>query len=185
LNIHKIIHTIQTLQQYVKKKFGENFSHLQENVYGIGCFSDIMNMVYLISIKSLTIVFPQFRATVPLVQKLFFVDDHSLVQLKPLSGSGKRGEYINASYIDGYQRARTFIAAQAKNMHNIEHSPRIRTFIAAQAKNIYYIEHSPTRPHLHHGSGKEYAQYRTQSNAPAPSSRPSQRTYTIYCKERI
>jgi hypothetical protein len=80
-----------------------------------------------------------------------FVDDHSLVQLKPLSGSGKRGEYINASYIDGYQRA--------------------RTFIAAQAKNIYNIEHSPTRPHLHRGSGKEHLQYRTQTNVPTPSSR--------------
>ena len=38
-------------------------------------------------------------------------DDQSLVQLKPVAGS-KRPEYINASYIDGYQRPRAFIAAQ-------------------------------------------------------------------------
>jgi protein tyrosine phosphatase len=32
--------------------------------------------------------------------------------LKPTGGGSKRGEYINASYIDGYQRSRAFIAAQ-------------------------------------------------------------------------
>ena len=50
-----------------------------------------------------------------------FLDDHTLVQLKPISGGGggsnnRRGEYINASFIDGYQRPRAFIATQGPLM---------------------------------------------------------------------
>eukprot|EP00095_Tigriopus_kingsejongensis_P008769 maker-scaffold151_size306168-snap-gene-2.8 protein:Tk08769 transcript:maker-scaffold151_size306168-snap-gene-2.8-mRNA-1 annotation:"unnamed protein product" len=37
--------------------------------------------------------------------------DHSRVQLRPLPGQ-KRGEYVNANYIDGFQRARAYIATQ-------------------------------------------------------------------------
>ena len=42
---------------------------------------------------------------------LFFPDDHSRVQLRPLPGQ-KRGDYVNANYIDGFQRARAYIGTQ-------------------------------------------------------------------------
>ena len=38
-------------------------------------------------------------------------DDHSRVQLRPLPGQ-KRGEYVNANYIDGFQKARAYIGTQ-------------------------------------------------------------------------
>ena len=40
-----------------------------------------------------------------------FSDDHTLVQLRPLPGS-RRPEYINASFIDGFQKSRAYIATQ-------------------------------------------------------------------------
>jgi hypothetical protein len=45
----------------------------------------------------------------PLSQSLS--DDHSRVQLRPLPGQ-KRGEYVNANYIDGFQKARAYIGTQ-------------------------------------------------------------------------
>ena len=42
---------------------------------------------------------------------LYFSDDHTLVQLRPLPGS-RRPEYINASFIDGFQKSRAYIATQ-------------------------------------------------------------------------
>ena len=38
-------------------------------------------------------------------------DDHYRVQLRPLPGQ-KRGEYVNANYIDGFQKARAYIGTQ-------------------------------------------------------------------------
>ena len=38
-------------------------------------------------------------------------DDHSRVQLKPLPGQ-KKGEYVNANYIDGFQKSRAYIGTQ-------------------------------------------------------------------------
>ncbi|CAB4058090.1 PTPRG [Lepeophtheirus salmonis] len=37
--------------------------------------------------------------------------DHSRVQLRPLPGQ-KKGEYVNANYIDGFQKARAYIGTQ-------------------------------------------------------------------------
>ena len=42
---------------------------------------------------------------------ILFSDDHTLVQLRPLPGS-RRPEYINASFIDGFQKSRAYIATQ-------------------------------------------------------------------------
>lgn len=42
---------------------------------------------------------------------IFFTDDHSRVQLRPLPGQ-KRGEYVNANYIDGFQKAHAYIGTQ-------------------------------------------------------------------------
>ncbi|XP_078597862.1 receptor-type tyrosine-protein phosphatase gamma-like isoform X13 [Branchiostoma floridae x Branchiostoma japonicum] len=38
--------------------------------------------------------------------------DHSRVQLKPVLGRQKHSDYINANFVDGYEKARKFIAAQ-------------------------------------------------------------------------
>lgn len=42
---------------------------------------------------------------------LFCTDEHSRVQLRALPGQ-KRGEYVNANYIDGFQKSRAYIATQ-------------------------------------------------------------------------
>ena len=43
----------------------------------------------------------------------YFSDDHTLVQLRPLPGPGqRRPDYINASFIDGFQKSRAYIATQ-------------------------------------------------------------------------
>ena len=41
------------------------------------------------------------------------LDDHSLVKLRSLPGQRRR-EYVNASYIDGFQRSRAYIGTQVK-----------------------------------------------------------------------
>ncbi|XP_066285092.1 receptor-type tyrosine-protein phosphatase zeta-like isoform X4 [Branchiostoma lanceolatum] len=38
--------------------------------------------------------------------------DHSRVQLKPVLGRQKHSDYINANFVDGYEKSRKFIAAQ-------------------------------------------------------------------------
>ncbi len=40
-----------------------------------------------------------------------FLVDHTRVQLRPLPGQ-KKGEYVNANYIDGFQKARAYIGTQ-------------------------------------------------------------------------
>ena len=55
------------------------------------------------------IYFPPFFTIVLCSQS--FSDDHSRVQLRPLPGQ-KRGEYVNANYIDGFQKARAYIGTQ-------------------------------------------------------------------------
>eukprot|EP00090_Calanus_glacialis_P013507 TRINITY_DN22191_c0_g1_i1.p1 TRINITY_DN22191_c0_g1~~TRINITY_DN22191_c0_g1_i1.p1 ORF type:complete len:1215 (-),score=130.86 TRINITY_DN22191_c0_g1_i1:761-4405(-) len=44
--------------------------------------------------------------------------DHSLVQLRPLPGS-RRPEYINASFIDGFQKSRAYIGTQGPLLNTI------------------------------------------------------------------
>ena len=39
------------------------------------------------------------------------LDDHTRVQLRPLPGQ-RKGEYLNANYIDGFQKSRAYIATQ-------------------------------------------------------------------------
>ena len=48
----------------------------------------------------------------PLLPPFFVLpDDHSRVQLRPLPGQ-RKGEYLNANYIDGFQKSRAYIATQ-------------------------------------------------------------------------
>lgn len=42
----------------------------------------------------------------------FFLDDHSRVHLRSMNGQKKSLEYINANFIDGYQKTRAFIGTQ-------------------------------------------------------------------------
>lgn len=42
----------------------------------------------------------------------FRIDDHSRVHLRPLGRQKKSIDYINANYIDGYQKTRAFIGTQ-------------------------------------------------------------------------
>ena len=39
-------------------------------------------------------------------------DDHSRVQLLPVPGQKKSIDYVNANYIDGFQRSRAYIGTQ-------------------------------------------------------------------------
>lgn len=43
---------------------------------------------------------------------LFSTDDHSRVHLHPTPGQKKNLDYINANFIDGYQKSRAFIGTQ-------------------------------------------------------------------------
>lgn len=43
---------------------------------------------------------------------LFISDDHTRVPLRPLPGQKKAIEYVNANYIDGYEKARAYIGTQ-------------------------------------------------------------------------
>ena len=53
-----------------------------------------------------------------LIKWNIFSDDHTLVQLRPLPGS-RRPDYINASFIDGFQRSRAYIATQVQHLKQI------------------------------------------------------------------
>lgn len=53
----------------------------------------------------------------PLILKIFhptdpLLDDHSRVHLHPTPGHKKNLDYINANFIDGYQKSRAFIGTQ-------------------------------------------------------------------------
>lgn len=43
---------------------------------------------------------------------LCFTDDHTRVPLRPLPGQKKAMEYVNANYIDGYDKPRAYIGTQ-------------------------------------------------------------------------
>lgn len=42
----------------------------------------------------------------------FFTDDHSRVRLLPVTGQNRWIDYINANYIDGFQRKNAYIGTQ-------------------------------------------------------------------------
>lgn len=42
----------------------------------------------------------------------FLPDDHTRVPLRPLPGQKKAMEYVNANYIDGYDKPRAYIGTQ-------------------------------------------------------------------------
>ena len=43
---------------------------------------------------------------------MFLTDDHSRVQLLPVPGQKRSVDYVNANYIDGFQRSRAYIGTQ-------------------------------------------------------------------------
>lgn len=42
----------------------------------------------------------------------FVTDDHSRVKLAPVPGQNRWSDYINANYIDGFQRVNAYIGTQ-------------------------------------------------------------------------
>lgn len=53
-----------------------------------------------------------FHICIFLLILLSLVDDHSRVHLHPTPGQKKNLDYINANFIDGYQKSRAFIGTQ-------------------------------------------------------------------------
>ena len=46
------------------------------------------------------------------LERIYYLDDHTRVQLRPLPGQKKTTDYINANYIDGFQQCRGYIGTQ-------------------------------------------------------------------------
>lgn len=45
----------------------------------------------------------------------FILDDHSRVRLSTIPGQKKTSDYINANFIDGYQKCNAYIGTQGKD----------------------------------------------------------------------